>query len=112
MEARKQIPSLKNEWSQYKQDRFAITLDTQGWKIRRQLKDSNLWEKGNVRIETDDFGLFLWELKPPQWERTEGLSDDRIDIGYLPGRDPKILRFKDHPKGIKQFDLATGRWVK
>lgn len=109
----KQIPSMKNEWTKLKKDRFYRTLDRCGWKIRRQFKESIIWEKGKTKIETDDYGLFLWEVIPVKgWERTHGLSDDRVDIGYLAGRDSKILRFKNYPKGVKLFDLSTAKWVK
>jgi len=50
-------------------------------KCRWRVVGANLWEKGGMRIEMDNWGLFVFEYVVEGgvgWLRTQGLSDDRI----------------------------------
>jgi hypothetical protein len=70
--------SAKGLWEGAKRERFESRLMKRGWRLIKP----NLWQRGDMRLELDDWGLFLFERGlGGKWVRTQGLSDDRI-CGY------------------------------
>ena len=105
--------SLKAEWDAAKRNRFQQTLQQRGWTAIKFFKRSTLFSRGTKQIEVDSFGAFLFEYSPDTggFVRTHGVSDDRIDEIYSPGRDSSVLLFK-HNRTVRRLSLETAEWVR
>jgi hypothetical protein len=67
--------SIKASWCSEKRKLFELKLMNYGWTALN--KDT--FEKGNTRIELDNWGLFVFQNGVDgKWNRVAGLSDDRV----------------------------------
>jgi hypothetical protein len=88
--------NYKVEWSAAKRRAFCRRLIGAGWSSTHVDPDGqeDVFVKGTMRLLLDNHGIFVFERNGAgAWERTRGLSDDRIDNG--PQRKPLIGPFND-----------------
>lgn len=91
--------SLKEEWSIEKRERFEDRLEKLGWR-----RDGCWFYRGVVAIETDNFGVFIWEKDL----RRFGLSDDSVDAMTWNQLGPLAQDPFEKEKRYIWLDLITG----
>jgi hypothetical protein len=94
--------SMKEDWSEQSRGKFESRLELLGWD-----KIGKHFVKGDLAIETDNHGLFLYEGR----DRSFGLSDECVDSSQKDFIGPLVRKPFSKSKLPCWLDLITGRFV-
>lgn len=101
------MKQIKEEWSTEKREKFENRLVSLGWEQKCAGYVPCLFKKGNLTIETDGWGIWIYE----DGQRLFGLSDNYVDDMVIAHVGPLIQNPFADKKRYLWLNLATGGYT-